>query len=401
MENNKVEVTERTKKLALQCALWHLTNEQPFFGNLLQELTIKYRDDIPTAAITFSPISEQYEVHLGPQFFCNLTVPESVGVLHHEILHFTNNHLFRFPFLNASPNDRVLYNVAGDMAINQFINVLPKGGVDVKEWKLNDGKMFPLFQSMETYYDLIKNNKEANQDKFVDYQEFDQHSWEGISEGQKEKMLEEAKKALKRTIEKTSFSHSIVPDSIKSLLEEIEVLAASLNYKQILKRIIKRTVSSVDKENTWNKPNKRYGIYAPGSKLQNLPQLTFYNDSSGSISVTEQNEYLKIMEGFLTVGSRKCSLAFWHTSLYYKKGYRKGRDIRTEELESGGTDVTCVLQDIKKSNPDLSIILTDGYFDVSDVKINSEVVWIISKGGNKNHPMSHVGVTILLEQLAK
>lgn len=395
-------ISEIDKKNALESSLYYFTNAQPFVGGMLQELTMKYSSQVPTAGITFDKKSSEFLVYLNPNFFCGLSVKERVAVLHHEILHFTNKHLFRLPFLDVKDDQKRIYNIAGDMSINQYIPDLPFGCVDVKDWKCKvNGKVepFPILRSMEEYYELIKNNPDENKDQMDKYKQFDVHDWEGMDEETKQKMLDEAKKLIKRTIEKTSYDHSRVPEGIRDLLQELEVLAAGLNYKQILKNAIKRTVSSVERASTWKRPNRRYGVMSPGSITGNLPHLYFANDSSGSISVSEQNMYLRIMDEFLAVGSRKCTLAFWHTNMYYKKPYKKGQEIKEDVLESGGTDVGCVLRDIKESKPDLALILTDGYYDKADIEINSEVIFIISKGGNKDHPMKHVGKTILLDSL--
>lgn len=395
------EPTREDKERALQSSLYYLCQNQPFYGALLQELTLMYTTKVPTAGIAFNQVRDQFEVYLNPDYFCNLTVDQRTAVLHHEILHLTNRHLFRLPFLTAKEDERKLYNIAGDMAINQYIPHLPAGCVDVKDWKEKGSggsiQPFPLFQSMETYYEKLKNNQKVNQEMMDGYKQFDVHDWEALDEATKQRMLEEAKKIVKRTIDKTSTSHSSVLDSIKDLLEEIETLSAALGYKSILRRVLKRTVSSTDRESTWKRTNKRYGLAAPGTKLGMLPRLSFYLDSSGSISTTELNLFLDIMSNFLKVGSRECSLSLWHTSLYYKKKYKLRERLDPEEVESGGTDVTCVMEDIRKSRPNLSIILTDGYYDASDVAVTSAVLFIISKGGNKHHPLQHLGQTIMLE----
>lgn len=397
------------QKKALEGALHYLCREQPFMGSLLQELTMKYTNAIPTAGITFNKEQTAFEVYINPTFFCDLTREERVAVLHHEILHFTNKHLFRLPFLTAKEEDRKLYNMAGDMSINQYIPNLPKGCIDVKEWKMKvtpakkgdpTEAPFPLLKSMEQYYDLLKDNQDTNKDKHKEYKEFDQHDWEALDEATKQKMLEEAKKVLKRTIEKTSFSHSSAPDSIKDLLQEIESMTTTLNYKQILKRALKKTVSATNREGTWKRPNKRYGLAAPGTKIGMLPKLSFYLDSSGSISHKELNGFLDIMSNFLRVGSRDCTLALWHTSIYYKKKFKLHDNVTEKEIESGGTNITSVMQDIQKSNPNLAIVLTDGYFDSCSIPVTTEVLFIISKGGNKNHPLAHMGKTIMLENLS-
>lgn len=407
---NEVKVyTREDQKKALQSALYYFCNQQPFIGALLQELVIKYTPSVPTAGITYNKEQDQFEVYLNPTFFCEKTTEERVAILHHEILHMTNKHLFRLPFLTAKEEDRQLYNIAGDMSINQYIPNLPKGCVDVKDWKQEvPGKTkkdkpteqpFPLLKSMEEYYELLKDNKKANEKNHQGYKPFDQHDWDQLDEETKKKMLAEAKKVLKRTIEKTSNTYSSVPDSIKDLLEEIETLSASLNYKQILKQVLKRTVSATDRESTWKRPNKRYGLAAPGTKIGMLPKLCMLADTSGSISHKELNEFLDIISNFLKVGARECTLCLWNTSVYLKKKYKLRDKVEADEVESGGTSIECVLTEIKKTNPNLAIVLTDGYYENSKIEITSEVLFIISKGGNVNHPLKHLGKTILLDNI--
>lgn len=410
--------TEEDKRKALQQAVYY---QQPFYGSFLQELTIKYESQLPAiAGITYNLKRSQYEIYINPGMFLALTQEERVAVLHHEVLHFTNKHLFRLPFLESSVSneEKKLYNIGGDMAINQFIQGLPKGCVDVKNWKLDDGSLFPTFKSMEDYYELIKNESKKQQqsedkkkegkgpgtkgnvnEHLAGYKEFDQHMWDSLDEETKKQMLDEAKKILKRTVDKSSFSHSNIPDSIKDLLQEIEMLAAGINYKQILKNTIKRTVSCSDRENTWTRASRRYGAFSPGSRSANLPQLSFYADTSGSISVKELNLFLGVMCEFLKAGSRTCWLGLWHTTLYYKKKYKLHAEIDKSAVQSGGTTVSSALEDVRLTRPNLSIIFTDGYFEHSDVKFTGELVWIISDGGNVDHPMKHVGKTIKIENL--
>lgn len=407
--NEPIVITQSEKQKALQSSVYHLCDRETFYGGLLQELCMKYSEQLPTAGITFNKEQSQFEIYINPKFFCSLTTDQRVAVLHHEILHFTNKHLFRLPFLTAKEEDRKLYNIAGDMSINQYIKNLPDGCVDVKDWKYevpstSKGKKptiepFPLLQSMETYYDLIKNNKEINKDKLKDYKEFDVHDWDEMDDITKQKMLDEAKKVVRRTVEKSTTGHTKIPDSIQDLLKEIETLAATLSYKDILKRAIKKTVCAVNREGTWKKPNKRYGAVAQGSKISLLPRLFMYIDSSGSISHVEMNEFLNVVSGFLKIGARECTLLLWHTSVYYKTKYKLHGKLENENIQSGGTDLDCVFTSIKQCNPNLSIILTDGYYDSSSIPVTNEVVFIISKGGNQNHPMAHIGKTVMLEGL--
>lgn len=408
------------KEKLLQSAIYGLFQDQAFYGGLLQELTISFREDMPTAAIAYDPKKQEFNIYLGTEFFQKLKPEERVAVLKHEVMHFTSGHMMRFPWTKDTPQEeRIKYNLAGDMAINQFINNLPKDCVDVNMWKKQDGTPFPKFQSMEVYYDLIKNNWDANKDSVCSHkkakpgekgtgtpcedckgnghgqQVLDEHEWEELSEEEKKDMLKEAKDIFQRSIEKVSTDSSLLPDHIKDMLREIEVAISGLNYKKILKDTIKRTVCSSDRENTWNRRNKRYDVYAPGSRQGKLPKCSMYIDTSGSISITECNEFLQVISGFLKAGSRRCEVSLWHTDVYYTQKYKLNDKLSEEVFQSGGTDVGSVLKKIHEQKPDLSVILTDGYFSKTfDKPINSDIIWVISKGGDINHPYAHIGKTI-------
>jgi len=413
-EQKQVVYKESDKKQALESALYYFSNEQPFLGAMLQFVNVKYRNDIPTAAFHYDVKQDSFEIFLNSDFFCSMNLEQRIAILHHEILHFTNKHLFRWSQMNVDPKDRKMWNIAGDMSINQYIKHLPEGGVCVKDWKQKDGRDFPLFESMEVYHELINSTTKPkkkgeedkpgkgdsiNTDQLGKYIPMDEHAWEELSEEEKQAMIDGMKDLIKRTIEKTSFSHSMVPDSIKDLLEELTGMSNKINHKSILKRAIKKTVACADRDTTWKRPNKRFGNYSPGTRLGELPLCKFYFDSSGSISHKEVNMCLEIMKGFLKVGSRNCKIGFWHTSLYYDKKYKMGNKISPETIQSGGTDVKCVMDDIAKTNPNLSLIFTDGYYDKCNTKITGEVIFIITPQGNKDHPMKHVGKTICLDNL--
>lgn len=398
-------VSDYDKKNALQLASWQLLKQQAFYGNLLQEFVIRYSQNVPTAAFHYNKKLQQFEILLNTGFFCtHLNNKSRVGVLHHEVLHFSHQHMLRL--FDGEKNGEIfkIKNIAADMAINQFIKHLPEGCVDVASWKLEDGSLFPTFQSAEHYFELIKSEVQKNPkgkaaEQLQKYVPMDDHQVEELSEEEKQKMLEEAKRMVLRTIEKSSFSHSAVPDSLKDFLTAVDTMLASINYKQILKQTIKKTVSGADREHTFNRPNKRYGVFAPGSKVGQLPKLHFYGDTSGSISHVEFNQFLQLMDGFCKVGARDSMVKLWHTALYTKFKYKKGLKFDQKDFESGGTDVSAALADIEKARPNLAIIYTDGYFDASAITPTTEIVWIITEGGNCNHPMKHLGKTIPLGKL--
>jgi predicted metal-dependent peptidase len=375
---------------------------------------------------------------LNPHYFTPRISKHRVATLSQEILHITWQHLYRLFKDNMPQEEHRENNIAADMAINQYVPDAPDGcpqcppfnqntkdqkpcanakcpgrWVHYHHFQLPDGKPFPARKTAEEYLTLIKESrkdednpkKPGNQhnkgilDGFGVGGSHDEHMYTDLSEEEHQKMLEEAKKMIKRTIEKTSRSHSSVPESIQDLLEKIEGELNNLDHKGILKRAIKKTISANDREGTWNKPNKRYGVFCPGSRSAKMPSILFLADTSGSISHKELNMFLDITDDFLRVGTKTCKLGLWHTDLYHVAKYKVGQRIGDDQVQSGGTDVGPALKYAKQTNPNLTIILTDGYFDACSEYPTGDVIWIISEGGNHNHPMSHVGKTIHLDKL--
>lgn len=381
-----------------------------FYGFVLQCLDIKFSEAISTAGIYFDKNVNKFSIIINPSFFCNFPLDNRIAILHHEILHFTHNHLIRINLTNASNEEKTLYNLAMDMAINQYIKNLPEGTVNVKDWKLNENTPFPLERSAEEYYELIKKTTTQNRangegtkinDPIYDkVKPFDEHDWQKLSEEEKQQAMSQAKQVFERSIEKTEQQcgkDKNVPEYIKEQLKSLDTEMKKFDAKAILKNAIKRTISAMDRDSCWNRRNKRYGNLAPGSKCRDLPKLTIYCDTSGSISVNELNQFMKVIDSFTQAGASKISIVLWHDNIYSISNHKKNKKI--EDIESGGTNVACVLQHIQKNTPNLSIILTDGLFSEEDYKIRSQVIFVISKGGNKNHPMAHCGKTISLEEV--
>lgn len=233
--------------------------------------------------------------------------------------------------------------------------------------------------------------------------EFDSHHWDGNAS--ENEMMDATEELVKRAMQKRSLSYDRLPGFIQELLQDIQTRRAELNYRQIILSAIKRNASGFNREYTWTRPSRRFGNKAPGTKNGRLPSLENYIDSSGSISIEEANSFLDIIDEFLKIGSRKCMLGLWHTNVYYhdkyKLGDRKHGNEWNKKFQSGGTDVGPTLKKIHEQQPDLAIILTDGYYDNVDVESwlrpgehFPQVLWIISKEGTKDHPLKRFGETI-------
>lgn len=387
----------------LQRALYHFTNEHAFVGNLLQEFDFFADETITTAAMCYNVKEKAFCIRANPWFFTQhlKTLEERVAVLHHEVEHFLKKHHLRQAVERTTKNldaqDRD--NISKDLAINQYIQGLPKGCMDIKYFTDKNGVPYEAFQTSEHYYNLLDEDPQA-MDKAkakmkADGIEIpdgegvpttDEHRWDDLTDEEKKELAKEMGSMVKRTMEKTQYGKSAVPKEVQDLLEELNTMIQSIDYKWLLANAIKKWASGTDRKPTWNRPNKRYGTVAPGTCVDKFPMLHIYHDTSGSRSHREVNEALRCMDNFLRVGSRNCLFGLWHTALYHKRKYRRGQEIEAKDYQSGGTDLDCVLADINRCKPDLAIVFTDGEY-YHKVKTDQPIVFVINNGRDDSHPM--------------
>lgn len=285
----------------------------------------------------------------------------------------------------------------GDAAIDKHQKITrakgPVGWVLIGQSRAADSKLCNVDSAPLIFEEApLTGNSEAPQ-------EFDSHHWDGNAE--EGEMMDATEELVKRAMQKRSMSYDKLPGHVRELLQEIEARRAELNYRQLILSAIKKHASGFNRENTWSRKSRRFGNKAPGTHNGKLPSIENYIDTSGSISIEEANEFLSIVDEFLRVGSRKCSLGLWHTALYYFEKYKLGDRLDRKVFQSGGTIVGSALKKIHEQQPDLAIILTDGCFETVEVeqwmKPNEhfpQILWIISKDGMEDHPMKHLGETI-------
>ena len=442
----KEDVSAEKKKQALATTIFKITKHFPFMGSILQCMNIAYSHRLPTAGVMFNNDLKRWDLLINPHFFCEgLNDETRQGVMLHELYHITHKHPLRVPFMKLSPQKRQLMNVAMDLAINQYIKHIPEEGCHLKDFKYDDDKAWEANQTAEFYYELLiqrfddpseedgegegqcsscggdgkekdssgngtgKDCKDCNgtgkqskgnagggaQSKDLP-DTFDAHEWDGSAE--EKDMLEATEDLVKRAMVKQRFGFDDLPGHIKDLLEHIKGRKAELNYKAMILSAMKASLPANSRKNSWTRKSKRFGNKAPGTKNAQQPQLEIFIDTSGSISIEEANEFLDIVDEFLKVGARKCNLNMFHTSNYYSKPYKLGKRVDGDEFQSGGTCLQESMQLIAKKRPDLSIVLTDGYF--SDVNTEEMVgannkypqtIFIISKDGDENHPFNKKG----------
>ena len=129
-----------------------LLRREPFFGHLLASIPRIFSEKIPTIAVVLRENAIQLVVN--PCFIVRELrgSKQKAAVIKHEVLHIVFKHLFR---ANSYGEDRLLWNIAADLVVNQYIPPFP----------VPDGAIllstFPDLEleaddTIENYFDTLK-----------------------------------------------------------------------------------------------------------------------------------------------------------------------------------------------------------------------------------------------------
>lgn len=402
-----------------------------FIASTLQCMTIRLTEMIPTAGVMFNKEIKQFDLMINEKWFDSLPVDEErIAVFIHELNHIFFKHVF-IPQEIVLTHNKTRLNIAMDLVINQYIKNLPDNCFTIEKIQDKNKKPFPKNLTFEAYYDLLEDStmevpdcdgghsdgqngpkcdgscsgkdgdkkkgktgtKRVPTSEFYEKQPFDTHQW---SEAEGQEAMEATRDLIKRSMQKASMSGSKVPGYVQDCLDNVQSQLKKLNYKELLLRALRQSLPSKDIRKTWKRPSRRLGDIAKGNMCSLMPKLQCHIDTSGSISIIEANEFLKITNNFMTVGVSKADLYLWHTAIYYHEKIKKNFQIAPEKFQSGGTDLNPTILHLHKTKPDLAIIITDGYYGTVTIPkgFNTPIVFVISKQGDMKHPLHKMGITV-------
>lgn len=428
---NNIQIQRETFERIIYKMSEESEGNQQFLSCVLQSMNTYFVNYLPTAGVTFDAKLKLFKLLINPTFFSEKLKndEERIAVVIHEIYHILHKHVFLSPEKTENLNRHQL-NIAMDLVINQLIMNLPDTCFFIENMRDKNKKPFPKNLTFEGYYELLDEaetkvpkkhagNQPGTEDKDQEgnpipgtgkpfpsagngkvwvptkeyTKEFDAHDW---NDADVKERLDATRDLIKRSIQKNSFSYSKIPDFIQDCLEKVDSTIKKLNYKEMLLKALRNSLPAKDTMKTWKRPSRRYGDIVKGNMCNKMPRLEVYIDTSGSISHEEANEFLKITNNFMLTGVSKANVNMFHTSLYFRQQVKKNFKIEETSFESGGTDLQPVMNDIHKRKPDLAIVITDGFYSIPDLKkgMTNAVVFVISKGGNGNHPLKKLGTTV-------
>ena len=383
----------------LEQSIVMVLRKDPFFGHLLGSVVRRIDENIPTAAVTLSPIG--VSLVINPEFFLKtLSSEERCAVIKHEILHLVLRHLFRF---EEPGMDRYLVNLAADIVVNQLVHpwTLPVGAVTLDsfpELALRPNK------SVEHYYGILCSS--CSNSKFrariQELGEINPSHHEGWADRGGEFFDTEVKEECKLTPElsrilEEGFSRQVarararlserqwgnIPSSIRTAIEQQQNNKAesSIDWARAL-RLFASAGYRTRITATTRRRSRRFGSY-PGVKIKRERRLAVVVDTSGSIAKSDLELFFAEIDRIHRTGAEVVVIeADAQVSATYSY-----RGVVPQSVHGGGgTDFTPALRWLRegcRQKFDGCIYLTDGYADAPTVQPPCRLLWVLTPGGRR------------------
>lgn len=363
----------------------------PFFASLIMSSPYVMTRDVPTAA------TDGKKLYFNPDFMDGLSIEENMGVQCHEVLHDALLHVMRLHGRN-----RFIWNVACDYTINKIVLdaglQLPKGCLIDREMGQNsaDVNYELLMQKLED--ERKKREKEKGDKGDKDGQPGGQP---GNGDGEPNDEQGQGGGGLESPDSSEKYG-SIKPDIIGQDMREPEGnenpadrakreqeirqrVAQAANMARMagkmpgsLERFINEVLNpqvpwqdylreymtKVTKcDESWAKRNRRFrSIYMPTRHSERMGEITVIGDTSGSIGHIELNKVGAEIRGIADDCNPERVRVIWaDTRVASEQVFEDGEPLLFEPTGGGGTDMRVPLEHVEQYNPEVVVLITDGY----------------------------------------
>lgn len=346
-----------------------LQKKTTFFSALLTNLKLIVDETKPTAA------TDGVNLWFNPNFVLEQDADQLLGLTLHETMHVVYDDMGRRIEMELNPE---IWNMACDHRINLYLLAkgysLPDGGIaDTKYTGWSAKKIYedllqdPPPQSLTYAMDIISGPGDAasNEEKLA----------------HREQVISNVVKAVQQAT--LMGDPGSVPGHVARRLDDI--LNPKLPWYQIL---LNHVEQHAREDYSRGRPNRRYlqeDIYLPSLKSEQLKQMTVASDVSASMSNKDISLLMAEVRYIWDILKPKSlRLISFDTEVHDDDMFEEGDYFGDLTLHGGGgTDVLPIIEGLKKDQPELAIIFSDGYFYMPSLSgITSDLLWIIK--GNPN-----------------
>lgn len=303
-------------------------------------------------------------IGIWPEFWLKCTSAQQIGLLLHETLHVAFFHMFR-----GHSFDPFLFNMACDYVINLIII---EAGFELPPGALIDYK-YKGWSCEQVARDLVQQGAKQPEDYDLDIMPPEPNG--DTSEAVQAKVNDILVQASMKVSE-IDPDRKCIPEEIRRYIDLLT--NPPLPWTSYLARYFK---AFQKRNNNWSLPNKKYypQVYLPRKRSLKMGKLNVYVDASGSLTDSEFNTIISSSYGIMRMLKPEAILlTSFNTKLGKTITLKSRRDFESLDIKGkGGTSIHPVLNHIAEEKPTVSVIFTDGLFDLPEELPKSPIIWAI------------------------
>ena len=434
-----------------RCIATYIANEH-FYGRILSRTLLVEDWNVPTAYVTFDYESYKqtgminYKIGYNPGFVheelaksykdengqlnmstADMNVGKEFGfVLTHELLHLLLSHLTERNIFTTNKNDRMLVNIAMDLAINSLLHEKEDNKslhfkvpeicfLPGRTPKTNDEGFNQLIQTLEPlkttsfYYKKMKEyldnreNKEGDGegDDSSDSQNidvtigefgdigFDSHDgWDDLPREVREQIKSHMKAQIQEALnnaQKKGWGNC--SNATMRLMQKIAAPPV-VDWTKIIQNVVGQCRIQ-ETESSYKKLNKKMPMDLPGIKRKYSSPIAFFIDQSGSMG--ESDVKMAFSEAVYASKEIQIDVFNFDTEVdqnSHQVWKKNGGDQVWKRTRDGGTDFNAIKRYLEdpnsknKKNWKWIVIITDGYAPSLD-PVLPRVLWLITENGKE------------------
>ncbi len=349
-----------------------LQRKHPFYAYLTLKLKTIEKAEVGTAGV-----DGKGKMYYSPEFVDKLSTDELVFLWAHEVSHL----IFAHCELKGKRN-HILWNMAGDYAINQLL-VRDNVGKFIEGGLLEE--KYKDWTAAEIYEDLLK-DAENNAQKYMDAEGKDNHEmWGELSEEEQQRVSREWQQNAVSAAHACKQAGAKVPEAFRGIIDDLTV--PKLCWRDIVREKIK---AHNKQEQTWSRVNRRrqlghfnYPGQKPGEKVSFMVAIDVSGSYTQEMITDTMSEIYGATKEFEEV---TIEVIQFDTRVYGHTIFNQDDGDKMTQYEihgGGGTCYKCVHDWLVENQKEPSQIFcfTDGYFSPLPDHGLCDTTFIISDGG--------------------
>lgn len=344
----------------LQKARARLLLQHPFFATLLLSTPMIEDKSIGTAA------TDMKTIMYNPDFFDTLSGEVIEFVLAHEVAHIVFEHGVRL-----QSRDARLWNIACDYAINLILRdsgfaLHPECLIDSKYEGMSAEQIYELFQKSPPKR-RGHGNKQPSNGAGQEQGQGDTLPQDVLGQDVREPQVanKDEMSRIQRSIQQRVAQAAMMAKMAGKLSAQLErlvheILNPVVPWPDVLREYMTRIIQ--DDEN-WSRRNRRYGdVYLPARYSQKMGDVVIIGDVSGSIGQPEFDRLASEISAIADMLRPESVRVVWaDTEVVKEETFECGEPLVLKPCGGGGTDMRVPLAHVTQYDPQVVVLITDGY----------------------------------------